>query len=62
MTPVLNKYLRPLDSKIAAIGPVTASFLRDELDMHVDVISPSPTAQDLVAAVVLHDKDIKSGG
>lgn len=58
VTPILNKHLQPSDSlrKIAAIGPVTASFLRNELNMHVDVISPKPTAQDLVAAIGLYDK------
>jgi uroporphyrinogen-III synthase len=57
VVPILDKHLRPdeLTIKIAAIGPVTASFLRDELKINVDVVSAKPVPQDLVAAIIAHD-------
>ncbi|KAF5375368.1 hypothetical protein D9615_007924 [Tricholomella constricta] len=45
-------------AKVAAIGPVTSSFLRDEFQIHVEVVPPSPTPQDLVAAIVSYDRNI----
>lgn len=44
--------------KIAAIGPTTSTFLHDSLNLRVDVISPKPTPEDLVTAIVAHDQAI----
>ncbi|RDB17610.1 Uroporphyrinogen-III synthase [Hypsizygus marmoreus] len=60
VTPILKKHFTfsdsgPQSARIAAIGPVTASFLRDELNIPVDVVSPSPTPQDLLAVVAAYD-------
>ncbi|KII83671.1 hypothetical protein PLICRDRAFT_119223 [Plicaturopsis crispa FD-325 SS-3] len=43
--------------KIAAIGPTTAQFLRDKLDLRVDVVPPKPTPEDLSNAIASHDRD-----
>lgn len=42
--------------KIAVIGPTTASFMRDVLKMHVDVVAPRPTSNDLASAVAKFDR------
>lgn len=43
--------------KVAAIGPTTASFLRERLKMRVDVVSPRPTPDALCSAIVASDDD-----
>ncbi|GLB44547.1 putative uroporphyrinogen-III synthase HemD [Lyophyllum shimeji] len=67
VTPILNNHFdfesaepdtersisRP---RVAAIGPVTAAFLRDELKIRVDATSSKPTPEDLLAAIVAHDQ------
>lgn len=44
-------------AKIASIGPVTTSFLQNELMMRVHATASHPTPQDLVAAIVAYDQD-----
>lgn len=44
-------------AKVASIGPVTTSFLRDELKLHVHATASRPTPQDLVAAIFAHDQE-----
>ncbi|KAL4065617.1 tetrapyrrole biosynthesis, uroporphyrinogen III synthase [Scleroderma yunnanense] len=41
--------------KIAVIGPTTASFVQDILKLHVDVVAPKPTSNDLASAIVRFD-------
>ncbi|KAI5991248.1 hypothetical protein EDD15DRAFT_2369182 [Pisolithus albus] len=41
--------------KVAAIGPTTASALRDELGLRVDVVAPKPTPAELAGAIVRFD-------
>ena len=41
--------------RIAVIGPTTASFMRDTLKLHVDVVAPRPTSKDLASAVAAFD-------
>ncbi|TFK37545.1 tetrapyrrole biosynthesis, uroporphyrinogen III synthase [Crucibulum laeve] len=67
VTPILRKhfdlraYQPPSDSsqnghpKVAAIGPVTLKFLHDTLNLHVEVVPPQPTPEDLVDAISIHD-------
>lgn len=38
-------------SRIAAIGPTTSIFLRETLQLRVDVTSPKPSPESLVAAI-----------
>lgn len=47
-------------ARVAAIGSVTAAFLRDELHIHVHVVSQKPTPQDLLAAILGYDRDSAS--
>ncbi|KAG6828001.1 hypothetical protein H0H93_015132 [Arthromyces matolae] len=49
--------IRP--AKVAAIGSVTSAFIQDELRIHVDIAPPKPTPQDLVRAIITHDRDSK---
>lgn len=42
-------------AKIAAIGPTTATFLRDSLHVRVDVVSTKPGAQSLACAIKDYD-------
>ncbi|KAI6119106.1 tetrapyrrole biosynthesis, uroporphyrinogen III synthase [Pisolithus croceorrhizus] len=42
-------------AKVAAIGPTTASCLRDELGLRVDVVAPKPTPAELASAIVAFD-------
>ncbi|KAI6009784.1 tetrapyrrole biosynthesis, uroporphyrinogen III synthase [Pisolithus microcarpus] len=42
-------------AKVAAIGPTTASSLRDELGLRVDVVAPKPTTAELASAIVGFD-------
>lgn len=39
---------------MAAIGPTTATYLTETLNLHVDVISPKPNAKDLAATIQTH--------
>ncbi|KAI0291587.1 tetrapyrrole biosynthesis, uroporphyrinogen III synthase [Russula brevipes] len=39
-------------ARLAAIGPTTAEYLRDELGLHVDAVADAPTADSLVRALV----------
>ncbi|KAF8064273.1 tetrapyrrole biosynthesis, uroporphyrinogen III synthase [Lyophyllum atratum] len=68
VTPILHNYFdfepigpdreRSVSSpRVAAIGPVTASYLRDELKIHVDTVPPQPKPQDLVAAIIAYDRE-----
>jgi len=68
ITPMLNNHFnfQPTEPdtersisrpRVAAIGPVTSSFLRDELKIRVDTTPPKPTPQDLVAAIVAYDRE-----
>ena len=41
--------------RIAVIGPTTASFMRDTLKLHVDVVAPRPTSKDLASAIAAFD-------
>ncbi|KAG5642299.1 hypothetical protein DXG03_003043 [Asterophora parasitica] len=61
-TPTSISHLAPsskvaADITVAAIGPVTSSFLHDELQIHVDVVPPHPTPHDLVAEIVAYDRN-----
>ncbi|KAG5350131.1 hypothetical protein C0989_012530 [Termitomyces sp. Mn162] len=56
----LKEILSKPTPRVAAIGSVTAAFLRDELKIHVHVAPPKPTPQDLVAAIVGYDRDSAS--
>ncbi|KAI6164037.1 tetrapyrrole biosynthesis, uroporphyrinogen III synthase, partial [Pisolithus thermaeus] len=47
-------------AKVAAIGPTTASFLRDEMGLRVDVIAPKPTPAELASAIVGFDSVSRS--
>ncbi|KAI0632717.1 tetrapyrrole biosynthesis uroporphyrinogen III synthase [Trametes polyzona] len=53
-------------ARVAAIGPTTATFLRDELHLEVAVVSDKPTADALSEGVVEwdrnHDPDPSAGG
>ncbi|TDL27017.1 tetrapyrrole biosynthesis uroporphyrinogen III synthase [Rickenella mellea] len=44
------------DAKIAAIGPTTASYLRNKLSLDVAVVSAKPEPVELVKAVFQHDQ------
>ncbi|KAI0338559.1 tetrapyrrole biosynthesis uroporphyrinogen III synthase [Trametopsis cervina] len=44
-------------TRIAAIGPTTATFLRDELLIRVDVVSPKPNAESLVSSIQTFDDE-----
>ncbi|KAI0092390.1 tetrapyrrole biosynthesis, uroporphyrinogen III synthase [Irpex rosettiformis] len=62
VTPVLrNRFEIPdpnsqlFATKIAAIGPTTSIFLRDELHLRVDVLSPKPNPESL--ALSIHNFD-----
>lgn len=52
-----NKEGRISTTRTAAIGPVTASFMRDELNIMVDVTASNPTPQDLLAAITASERD-----
>jgi uroporphyrinogen-III synthase len=41
--------------QFGAIGPTTATFLREQLHFRVDVVSPKPNAEDLAAAIAEYD-------
>ncbi|KAF9458717.1 tetrapyrrole biosynthesis, uroporphyrinogen III synthase [Collybia nuda] len=73
VTPVLRKYFKlpssdrgkdaenPLPTpRTAAIGPVTTSFMRDELNISVDVTALNPTPQDLLAAIIANEQDFRN--
>ncbi|KAI0697759.1 tetrapyrrole biosynthesis, uroporphyrinogen III synthase [Cytidiella melzeri] len=58
VTPILRERIPIPDSdnqsfatKIAAIGPTTSAFLRDELHIRVDVLSPKPNPESLVSSI-----------
>ncbi|KAL6308770.1 tetrapyrrole biosynthesis uroporphyrinogen III synthase [Sparassis latifolia] len=66
VTPTLRKHfdLRSIDSppdtsstipSIAAIGPTTSTFLREQLSLHVRAVPSKPTPEALVAAIVAAD-------
>lgn len=42
--------------RIAVIGPTTASFMRDILKLHVDVVAPRPTSKDLASVIAAFDR------
>lgn len=45
-----------LQTRVAAIGPTTYSFLHDELHLDVDVTAHKPSPEDIVASVAAYDK------
>jgi uroporphyrinogen-III synthase len=53
-TPTLSDLRR---TKVAAIGPTTDSFLRDELHLHIHAVAPKPTPDEIVS--VIKSNDIK---
>ncbi|GBE87008.1 tetrapyrrole biosynthesis uroporphyrinogen III synthase [Sparassis crispa] len=66
VTPTLRKHfdLRSIDSppdtsrtipSVAAIGPTTSTFLREQLSLHVRAVPSKPTPEALVAAIVAAD-------
>ena len=55
VAPVLRDVFRVDAFNVAAIGPTTASFLRDALTMQVHVVAPRPTPDALCNAVVAFD-------
>ena len=55
VTPVLCEELRLDALNVAAIGPTTATFLRDTLAVRVDVVAPRPTPDALCNAVAAFD-------
>lgn len=56
VTPMLSEMLDLDALRVAAIGPTTASFLRDTLKMRVDVVASKPTPDALCRAVVAFDE------
>jgi len=55
VAPVLCEVF-PLDAlSVAVIGPTTASFLRDTLEVRVDVVAPKPTPDALCDAIAAFD-------
>ncbi|KAG8215429.1 tetrapyrrole biosynthesis, uroporphyrinogen III synthase [Butyriboletus roseoflavus] len=56
VTPILEEVFRLDAFKVAVIGPTTASFLRDTLNVRVDVVPPKPTPDALCSAVVAFDE------
>jgi uroporphyrinogen-III synthase len=49
-----SKQLR--SARLAAIGPTTATSMRDEMQVRVDVVSAKPTPSDMVDAVLAYDR------
>ncbi|KAI6002389.1 tetrapyrrole biosynthesis, uroporphyrinogen III synthase [Pisolithus orientalis] len=47
-------------AKVAAIGPTTASFLREEMGLRVDVVAPKPTPAELANTIAAFDSPIPS--
>ncbi|KAI6026985.1 tetrapyrrole biosynthesis, uroporphyrinogen III synthase [Pisolithus marmoratus] len=50
-----HRHGRKRTAKVAVIGPTTASFLRDELGLRVDVVAPKPTPAELASAIAAFD-------
>ncbi|EDR09617.1 uncharacterized protein LACBIDRAFT_318859 [Laccaria bicolor S238N-H82] len=42
--------------KIASIGPTTATFLREVLELQVDAVASKPTPEELVSSIVAFDR------
>ena len=42
--------------KIASIGPTTATFLREGLELQVDAVASKPTPEELVSSIVAFDR------
>ena len=42
--------------KIASIGPTTATFLREVLELQVDAVASKPTPEELVLSIVAFDR------
>ena len=42
--------------KIASIGPTTATFLREGLELQVDAVASKPTPEELISAIVAFDR------
>jgi uroporphyrinogen-III synthase len=65
VTPFLRNYfnLPGLDAskdgriRIAAIGPVTTAFLRDEMKVHVHVTANKPDPEILAASIAEYDRE-----
>lgn len=58
VTPILKEHFqipniddKSSSTKVAAIGPTTSTFLRDELCIRVDVLSPKPNPESLASAI-----------
>ncbi|KAI6137664.1 tetrapyrrole biosynthesis, uroporphyrinogen III synthase [Pisolithus tinctorius] len=47
-------------AKVAAIGPTTASFLREEMGLRVDVVAPKPNPAELANTIAAFDSPIPS--
>ncbi|KAG6377781.1 tetrapyrrole biosynthesis, uroporphyrinogen III synthase [Boletus reticuloceps] len=59
VTPILCDVFQRLDAlKVAAIGPTTASFIRDTLKMRVDVVALKPSPDALCHDVVAFDDGV----
>lgn len=43
--------------RIAAIGPTTSVFLREKLNLRVDVVAPKPTAPELAGVINAAETD-----
>lgn len=57
VTPVLREVFDERTLKVAAIGPTTASFLRDTMQVGVDVVPSKPMPDVLCSAIVAFDVD-----
>ena len=53
--PNAGRDLSASTDRVAAIGPTTSSFLRNDLGIYVDVVSLTPTPEDTVVAIVNHE-------